>query len=152
MSFFKLRIVFQKKRVDLLTKIHPIFTEFRRQFYPSMERCTKSIVPLNLLQKIDLLGLMIWYLDDGNSRKSSWGVSIGAKGWDSTGLEGLIKLINDKFDLSLYVYRCKHYDSVNQVVKIPYKDRSVLDLWTSLAEKHLLPDCMKYKLELKYSH
>lgn len=140
LSLFKPRICFRKKSTEMVTLTHPIFTSIRNKFYlPNKGR--KSIIPLKLLDKLDFLGFMIWYLDDGNLKKSSWCMSIGAKGWDHEGLINLVQMLNDKFNLSAYVYVSKN----NQVVKIPSRDKRILDDWHSLALEVNIPKCLHYK-------
>lgn len=43
------------------TNRHPLFTDLRRQFYPS----GRKIVPRYLMQSLSPVGLALWYYDDG---------------------------------------------------------------------------------------
>ena len=115
----------------------------------------KSLIPMELLSEIDLLGFMIWYLDDGNlgssKKNSNPNLNIAAKGWNYDGLINLTNFLNDKYGLSIYVYTCKYKDNdINKVVKIPAKDRSfIFSGWQKLAKDLELPQEMWYKLNLK---
>lgn len=146
-SSFKPRFYVRPKwqRVDLITLTHPIFDLLRNKFYMAGES-RKSIIPMDLIEKLDLLGLMIWYLDDGYLRKSGHQMGIGVKGWEHGGLIKLSEFLNQKFGLSSYVYSCKHYDEQNRILKFPAKDKKLLDVWKKLALKHPIPECMMYKL------
>ena len=88
-----------RKNPLICTVYHPIFTSLRDAFYPSRSKCNKCLMPMELLSKLDLFGLMIWYLDDGylgttktgflsNGRRQRPCPSIAAKGW---GYEQLVK-------------------------------------------------------------
>lgn len=143
---FQPRIYYWKDRTDLITLTHPIFSLLRDKFYqPELKQ--KSLVPLELLNILDLFGLMIWFLDDGNYRKHSYSLTISAMGWELEGLTNLSKLINSKFDLSTYVYLCKHKNGQNKTLKFPSKDRFIIEKWKKLAINTNLPECMCYKLE-----
>lgn len=70
LSFFGAKIshgvdrVFDKefKKVCLQTRVHPILTELRSLWYPN----GKKLIPSGELQKLDSLGLAVWYQDDGS--------------------------------------------------------------------------------------
>jgi hypothetical protein len=147
LSIFKPRVVINKS-AELICKTHPIFTEFRSGFYLPQES-NKSIIPINLIENLDLFGLMIWYLDDGSLGKKSWNLSIGVKGWKQDCIDEFVKMLNEKFSISSYVYECKHYAGTNKVVKIPHKDRKILDKWRELAVVAETPPCMMYKFGTK---
>lgn len=42
--------------------VHPVFTELRKLWYPN----GKKVLPEGELQKLDALGLTVWYMDDGS--------------------------------------------------------------------------------------
>jgi len=46
----------------LYSKCHPIFTELRSLFYPK----GRKIVPPEVLENLEPLGLAVWYMDDGS--------------------------------------------------------------------------------------
>lgn len=115
------------------------------KFYISSQ---KSVVPVDLLHKIDLFGLMVWFLDDGFYHKSpGYTLSISAMGWELDGLQRLSGMLNSKFNLSTYVYLCKHKNGKNKTIKFPFKDRTIVDSWIKLAKRTNLPACMAYKFK-----
>lgn len=144
-SDFVPKFYVRKNCASMVTKTHPIFSYLREQFYEP-EAIQKSLIPIDLLSRLDLLGLMVWYLDDGHRKKYS--LEIGAMGWELKGLVSLVKTLNEKFDLSMYVYTCRHKNGgQNKIVKIPAKDRAIVDKWMALAKVHKLPKNMWYKLQ-----
>jgi hypothetical protein len=154
LSLFQPKFYVRKKSVNLIALTHPVFTMLHEKFYlHSMG--PKSLIPMELLSEIDLLGFMIWYLDDGNlgssKKNSNPNLNIAAKGWNYDGLINLTNFLNDKYGLSIYVYTCKYKDNdINKVVKIPAKDRSfIFSEWQKLAKDLELPQEMWYKLNLK---
>lgn len=59
------RLSYNKKRdfeeIHLFTHVHPLLTELRKMWYPN----GKKVIPEQELQKLDELGLAVWYQDDG---------------------------------------------------------------------------------------
>jgi len=152
LSIFKPRISNCKNHTSLITKTNPIFTFLRNNFYNLPINCQKSKIPIDLVSNIDLFGLMVWYLDDGNLSKKSWNLTIGAMGWDDNDLADLSNLINLKFNLSTYVYKCRHKNGTNKILKFPFKDRLILNDWKNIAFIHKIPKCMFYKFEKEVQH
>ncbi len=107
-----------------------------------------------------MLGLLIWYLDDGYLGKPKNGVrpngwkmqpkpSIAAKRLDYDQLVQAISVINANLGLSLVVTTNNHRGGVNKLVKIRAADRHrVLDSWRQLAKDYGIPACMHYKLNM----
>jgi hypothetical protein len=50
------------KSFRLKTKSYPILTEFRKKFYPS----GKKAINVEVLEKLNELGVTVWFLDDGH--------------------------------------------------------------------------------------
>ena len=145
---------------ELLTVSHPIFSCLREKFYNALTKSTKSKLPMDVLGRLDLLGLMIWYLDDGyigctkDGKRSETQVSkpypkITAKGYDYNELNVLCNKLNARFDLSLHVTKYKHRGGWNKLVCIDVEDRNKLfPLWRQMATELRLPSCMYYKLNM----
>jgi len=57
------------KMICLRTRVHPYLSDLRNRFYPS----GKKIVPKDKLNKLDELGLAIWFMDDGCLSKRNVG-------------------------------------------------------------------------------
>lgn len=146
-----------RKNPLIYTPHHPMFTKLRDDFYPLRSKCRKGIIPMDLVSKIDLFGLMIWYLDDGylgttksgrlcNGLKKSPRPSIAAKGWKYDELVQTTELLNKRLGLLLYVKQYKHKGGLNKVVYLGQSRDKLLSTWQSLAKEHNLPECMDYKL------
>jgi hypothetical protein len=151
----------EKRKSEFWTVSHPIFTQLRDKFYATRHRCNKSLIPLDLIEKMDYLGLMIWYLDDGyiGVRKDGFNTKghhrrpspkITAKGWELEGLKRAAEILNKNLGLHLYVKTTKHTgNSRNKLLCIPAEDRDVLfPIWQDCAKKNSLPECMNYKFDL----
>lgn len=51
------------KTIDLTTHVHPILTELRHLWYPNGSK--RKVMPEGAVQKLEPLGLAVWYQDDG---------------------------------------------------------------------------------------
>ncbi|MBT4661502.1 MAG: hypothetical protein HOC18_06325 [Candidatus Marinimicrobia bacterium] len=145
---------------EMQTATHPIFTLLRDEFYPERIHSRKQIIPTNRIEKLDELGLLIWYLDDGTHgrRKNRLGKvlprlypTIAAKGWRDDDLEEAVRIINKNLGLEMKVsyskWRCHGREDINKIVRIPAKSRDkLLPIWNKLAEEHNIPECFNYKL------
>lgn len=164
LSLFLPKMCSLKTKPGFITVQHPIFTMIRDKFYPSRQKCTKGILPMDLLDKLDLFGLMIWYLDDGylgvpkdgkrNNLRckngSKWFKKptprIVGKGWNYEELLSLSAMINKKFDLSLNV---SIHKDMNKIISIPAINRKrIFDQWRVWAKEYDIPECMYYKLNM----
>lgn len=151
---------YKKGGKEMQTATHPIFTLLRDEFYPERIHSRKQIMPTNRIEKLDELGLLIWYLDDGTHgrKKNRLGKvlprlypTIAAKGWRDDDLEEAVRIINKNLGLEMKVlyskWRCHGREEINKIVRIPAKSRDkLLPIWNKLAEEHNIPECFNYKL------
>ncbi len=135
----------------LSTPSHPIFKKIREEMYlegDEFEDGRKAYMPLNYIQRLDELGLFIWYLDDGNNGAEP---TICSAGLTLENLKDAIDIINKKFNLSLYV-RSKNYKGkdwylpVKNIVINKENREKLWPIWINLAKNLDLPECMRYKL------
>jgi len=91
--------------VKLYTRVHPELTELRRRWYPN----GKKIVVFDDVEKLDALGLAIWYQDDGSFVPSSRVCEI-CNGFSPKEGEMLRELFQKKWGLSpgLRLHVSKH--------------------------------------------
>lgn len=148
------------RRHEMWTPSHPMFTLLRDKFYPSRTRCKKTLIPLDMIARLDFLGLMVWYLDDGylgkpksGLRRNRWRTqaapSITAKRLDYNQLVQAIGIVNANLGLSLDVVTVRHCGGLNKLVRIRSVDRHrILSRWRQMAEEYDLPSCMYYKLNM----
>jgi len=61
------RLCYANGYIKLYTRVHPELTELRKRWYPNGKR---SIVPGDV-EKLDALGLAVWYQDDGSYTPTS---------------------------------------------------------------------------------
>jgi len=146
---------------------HPMLSQLRKTMYgrPAADgKCHKSLIPQKIADELDLLGLMIWYLDDGSISKHQrkdgsyyYGqVSIAVKGYKRTHLEQLVKTLNKNLDLQGYLridkfpYECKHLPEEGKINKkimfTAAESRRLIKIWRKYAKNLVLPQEMRYKL------
>ena len=144
--------------LEMWTLSHPIFTTLRDKYYPARKNSNKCLMPTDMIERMDDLGLLIWYLDDGyngirqdgrdkqnNLRRPS--PSIAAKSYTYEDLCKTTEILNRNLGLHLYVVTSKHCGGINKIVKIPAIDRDMLfPKWQEIAKTHNIPQCMMYKL------
>lgn len=133
------------------TRSSPLFTQLRRKFYTKEKFGTKDILPLSILNNLDLLGLLIWFLDDGYSGKRKTGETlsptISVKGYPSKELNNFCEMFNKKYNLNLFVRYAKHRNGMNKTIAMPAKDRDfLLPIWKKYIKELKIPKCMYYKL------
>ena len=139
----------------ITTPCHNIFDKLRELFYN--DKC-KYFIPLNIVEKLDLLGLMIWYLDDGYLGRPKSGLKctgasrktyphITCKGYDYNNLLDVCGILNEKYNFSLYVKQSKHRDGFNKILCMNNDKNYIFSIWKKIAKKLQLPDCMYYKLD-----
>lgn len=112
--------------------------ELRKLFYPN----GKKVVTREILDKVDKLGLLIWYLDDG-------GIDVDNRSAIATNCftykehKIMQKWFKDKWDIDVKIYtQLKYY-----YIKFPVKStKKLLSILQPIFKKYKLPKCMKYKL------
>ncbi len=116
-------------------------------FYPNL----KKVVNREILDRIDKLGLLIWYLDDGNYHLRDKTSRIFTNGFSYEEQLIIKKWFEDKWNISPKIYQYK--DKNNYPDKIWYylnfsvsETRKLHDLFINFNT----PECMKYKFY--YNH
>lgn len=130
----------RKLQPELRTPTHPMFAAMREAFYGTHNR--KRLISVDVDERLDVLGLLIWYLDDGH---------LGYKGQAaciisslSPGiLERVAARLNDRLGLTLWVRR----NSAKGLVLDATSRTKLFPQWITLAGQHKLPECMMYKLD-----
>lgn len=135
-------------RCLLRTGVHPIFTQIRHAWYTiRLGDEKKSRIPDYVDSQLDLLGLLIWYLDDGTRGNPHLQLSIAGGTWPYTDLERLVTTLNTRLHLHLHIVRSKDPRDLNHSVSIDARDRNyLLAEWRKIAKKMKLPDAIMYKL------
>jgi len=110
LSIFKPKIFFRKRKGGkrqnqyvCQTPQHPIFDDFKKSFYGNNKY--QWIIPIKYISYMNLLGLLIWYLDDGcNGSKSMATISVKRLvEHDLFNLKKAIDILNKNLNLSLYL-------------------------------------------------
>jgi len=146
---------------------HPLLSKLRESMYgpPSADgKRHMSQIPQRVASNLDMLGLLIWYLDDGcilkRPRKDGsyyYGpLFIAVKGYKLTHLEQVVKTLNNNLGLNAYVridkhpYECKHLPEegkINKTIRFTAAEsRRIIKVWQQYADELDLPAEMRYKL------
>lgn len=88
------RLCYANGYIKLYTRVHPELTELRKRWYPNGKR---SIVPGDV-EKLDALGLAVWYQDDGSYTPTSRVCEI-CNGFSPEENEILKRILQEKWGL-----------------------------------------------------
>jgi len=142
---------------QISTPCHSIFTNLRKLFYPSIG--DKNSIDLSLIERLDMFGLMVWYLDDGYLGRPKSGVKnngkhrrtyphICCKGYSLNNLNNVCSILNKNHGLSLVVNTSKHRDGWNKHIILNRDKNDIFQIWHKLAITTNIPLCMHYKLNM----
>lgn len=139
-----------KKQPMFSTPCHPIFKQLRGEWYNEKE-CRKAYIPLKYIKELNALGLLVWYLDDGDTPKCP---NINSVLFEKENLEEVVKIINTNLCLSLSVktksskWRLEKGYKPLSLVRFYKEDRDkVMSMWCNLIDKYNIPKCMWYKIK-----
>jgi len=141
------------KRATFSTCSHPIFTELRPLFYSLSAKKRTDLIPACVMERLDLLGLLVWYLDDGSCgvgpgvRTRNPNFRIAAKSFGPQQLESMAASLNRRFLLHLRVGTSRWRTSRNYTLTLPRQDTECLmRLWRMLFDRYDIPGEMLYKI------
>jgi hypothetical protein len=129
------------------TPVHPIFRKLRGEFYNEQKQC-KSYIPIEYVEKLDGLGLLIWYLDDGYRGRGN-SPTISSVLFNENDLKKTVEIINKNLQLNLYVRVNKKpnkYGNFQKNICFPASDK-ILNFWQPIFDKYNIPECMRYKIK-----
>lgn len=86
--------------IMIYSLVHPILTELHKIFYPTSKG--HKIMPYVLLEKLNALGLAIWYMDDGNKWYNYCCIAIHKQN-----VKNIIKFFRKKLNMRVSVDRDK---------------------------------------------
>ena len=113
--------------------------ELRKEFYPN----GKKVITRKILDKINELGLLVWYLDDGTFNKRWNYIKISTNSFTHSEHKIIQKWFKDKWNLDVRIHRQKDKYTLYFPV---LETRKLLNILKSIFVKYKLPKCMKYKL------
>lgn len=127
---------------NFLTRKSSLFSGIRNLFYEKEKdenNKYQKIIPINLLyDKLDLLGLAVWYMDDGCYQRS--GFSLCTESFTFKDNEKLLNLMKDKFNLE---GKIKNAVSENNfILTFNKRNKNIL---RDIISSYVVP-CMKYKI------
>jgi recombination protein RecA len=79
--------------VQFVTRTSPVFTAWRRRFYPDR----RKVVPREITDLLTPLALAVWFMDDGAA--DHCGVTIQTHSFTSAEVERLIEALSEGFDI-----------------------------------------------------
>jgi DNA-binding CsgD family transcriptional regulator len=109
---------------------HPIFTKYRQTCYKNDK--FKS-VNIDIVKKIDPLGLAIWYMDDGS--RTACSMTLSTNSFSQEELLILVDILYNNFKLKFSIHKAG----------ILYLKSECWERFVNLIEEYILP-CMKYKI------
>jgi hypothetical protein len=118
------------------SKNYKCLNDYHQLFYPN----GKKVVNQQILDKIDKLGLLIWYLDDGSYHKRDKTISLYTNCFSLFEQNEMKEWFKTKWGITCNIHRVKE----NQYcLYFPVKETKKLIL---LFKEFNIPDCMKYKI------
>ena len=83
---------------------HPLLTEIFKRFYVKEGYKTgKKIVPENIIEDLDALGLAVWVMDDGSYSRGK--IDISTYSFSLSEINLLCKIMKDKFHVEMHQYK-----------------------------------------------
>lgn len=116
------------------SKTHPIFTKFRKQYYPE----GKKVLNKEDIIQMDEFGLAIWFMDDGyinNSKNKSSFAVLCTTSFNKDETEFLINFLEKKWN-----FKCYYYSSEKGIRFSVESSKKLINL----ISKYIV-DCLKYK-------
>jgi hypothetical protein len=140
---------------QIATSGHKIFVDIRKDVYE--EQHVKNRIPNWIADRLNIFGLLVWYLDDGhlgrpksgrkkNGKPQQTYPHITAKGFYLSDLQYVSKSLNDRFGFNTYVKTKKHKGGLNKLLCFNKDKEKLFAEWHDLAARHKIPNCMMYKL------
>lgn len=133
----------------LSTPSHPIFLKIASEWYRDRVG-NKCFIVKHYIDRLDELGFLIWYLDDGSLGSGS--PTILSTLFSEENLNNIITHLNCRLGLNLYLrtYKPPKGKRLSKYVCIPACDRStILGIWEPLFDDLGISGCMRYKLGMK---
>lgn len=118
--------------VQFVTRTSPVFTDWRRRFYPA----GRKTVPNEITDLLTPLALSVWFMDDGSA--DHCGVTIQTHSFDVHEVERLAEALLDRYDIVAT-------KRANKGRTILYIGRQQLPRFTEIVRPFVLED-LEYKL------
>jgi hypothetical protein len=129
----------QYKSIRLTTPNDEFFTEMQSIFYKN----NKKIVPKEILNQINDLGLTVWFLDDGHVAPYSDLINISTDGFSFNENDLIKSTLENKWKAKVRVAKRKNRPYIKFDKPSSIK---LLHIFSKTFDKHNLPDSMRYKL------
>jgi hypothetical protein len=124
---------------EMFNDLYPMFYQYPVDYL--YKKYKNTILP-TLINKLDHLGLLVWFLDDGNNNYNS--LSICGGSFSKEQLQPTINIINSNLSINTYLTKAKNNP---YLIYIPSQSRDkLIPIWNRLFDELKIPDCMRYKL------
>jgi len=137
---------FSKKKSYLYqTVTHQDFTNFNNLFYIKKGKKREKIINPKILERLDIFGVLIWYLDDGcvaPSAKGRSAIRIHTNNFYKKEQKLLVNFFKHKYNITPKIYYLKSQD--NYILSIGANDsEKLMKLFKPFLSQ--VPQCMHYK-------
>jgi hypothetical protein len=118
----------------------------RRECYGELNY--KHQISQYIIDRLDLLGFLIWFLDDGNYNKQTHARCINCGAMDRQSIVSIVDHLNRQYNLSMTVTRLyPNTKCWSCYLYINAKSRDiVLPIWREFYKRYNFPECIHYKL------
>jgi len=133
------------KFCEIFSRKNPMTDDLRELVYIDGK---KTVTP-QLLEKLSVLGILVWYLDDGTFNYSTKIIYFCTNCFDDRQHEMMINWFIKKYDIHPKIMKKKNSwtKKVEDVLYFPRAETDkLLDMLYPLFREYLLPDCMTYKM------
>lgn len=121
------------------SKTHSFFDEYREIFYPN----NKKIIDFDTVKRINLFGLSIWFMDDGEVTNYSF--NINTMCFTKIEVDMLRYILDDSFNIKTTSVKSSHNENQYKI----YILSESRNLFIDLLEPYII-ESMKYKLSPYY--
>ncbi len=127
----------------------PMFSSLRKRIYHKHAngRWAKTWLPMEgFIEHLDILGLLIWYLDDGSSglgkKTKTANPTISTIKWCNEDLQQTVNHLNQKYSLDMRLVR----DGAD--IRLGASSRDILfPQWEEIIKTYSIPECVSYKVK-----
>jgi len=119
------------------SKRNSVFNEYRQLFYPN----GKKIVTREILNKLDNLGLAVWYMDDGSRSKAKKHVRLATQSFGQEGFEVISEWLWEKYRLHSFPDIRRNSSRMGWALRFRMEDSK---RFLGITRPHMIP-CMSGK-------
>lgn len=132
------------------TKSHPYFAYLRNLLYPN----NVKVITREILDKLTLQGIAIWYMDDGSFYKKDnedgtksicFDLRISTDSFTKEENEIIVDYFKEKWGINFYIYQCHKEREHGWIIRA---NKAAAIKFINLIKPYIIPS-MRYKIEYK---